>query len=120
MDAFFEALASVFATVVALAFICGVVILFYKGFVWLSKADSKTSAPAIRVSARVAAKREEVYGLGGDVHTNYYVTFVLNDGRRAEFNLTGRAYGLLLEGDCGMLTFRGNQYIRFDIPGQKH
>ena len=42
--------------------------------------------------------------------TSYYTTFEFDDGNRLECRLSGQQYGLLVEGDKGILE---HQYIRF-------
>src|SRR3954453_2952679 len=58
--------------------------------------------------ARVIAKRTHTWGSGGyhprrPVRTSYFVTFELKSGERMEFDLYGQEYGLLGEGDEGLL-----------------
>jgi hypothetical protein len=38
--------------------------------------------------------------------TFYYLTFEFTDGSREEFGVTGEEYGLLAEGDRGMVQYR--------------
>lgn len=74
--------------------------------------------PIETVPARVVAKRTDMRG-GGMQHgrhhvsTRYFVTFEMKTGERAEFALYGKDYGLLVEGDCGELTFQGTRYHGF-------
>ena len=79
-------------------------------------------APRVSVPARVVAKRAEVSGSHSHVHssahstthtTYYYVTFELDSRDRVELPLYGHEYGLLIEGDRGILTFKGNEFIDF-------
>jgi hypothetical protein len=46
--------------------------------------------------------------------TAYFATFELESGERLEFVLSGRAYGLLAEGDSGTLTYQGTRYHGFE------
>ena len=48
--------------------------------------------------------------------TRYYVTFQVESGDRMEFSVSGREYGLLVEGDTGRLTFQGTRYLGFTPP----
>ena len=48
--------------------------------------------------------------------TRYYVTFQVESGDRMEFSVSGREYGLLVEGDTGRLTFQGTRYLGFTQP----
>jgi hypothetical protein len=74
--------------------------------------------PVESVPARVVAKRTDTWGSGGlhtrgRVRTLYFATFELKTGDRLEFELHGRDYGLLVEGDEGMLTYQGTRYQGF-------
>jgi len=84
------------------------------GWAWNNK------QPVQAVPARVVAKRTDTSGAGsstngsgGNVSTRYYVTFEKGGGERSEFGLSGREYGLLAEGDAGMLTSQGTRYKGF-------
>ncbi|WP_338030915.1 DUF2500 domain-containing protein [Fervidibacillus halotolerans] len=46
--------------------------------------------------------------------TSYFVTFEFESGDRKEFKLSGKDYGMLAEGDFGMLTFKGTRYLGFE------
>ena len=70
----------------------------------------------------VVAKRTEVshhhHSGAGNAHyttssTWYYVTFQVESGDRLELPVSGREYGLLVEGDRGCLTFQGTRYLGF-------
>lgn len=70
--------------------------------------------------ARVVGKRTSVSGGGGsgDHHfatsTAYFVTFEFDDGTRQELTVKGPEYGLLVEGDQGLLRSKGTWYRGFD------
>src|SRR3954471_1217877 len=66
----------------------------------------------ISVRAKVVAKRAATHGRmssnsPGDVYTSYFATFEMGAGERLEFHLQDADYGLLVEGDEGMLTYQG-------------
>ncbi|MBR6420722.1 MAG: DUF2500 domain-containing protein [Oscillospiraceae bacterium] len=61
--------------------------------------------------ARVVAKRTEVWG--DNSYTNYYTTFEFDSRERAELKLSGAQYGMLAEGDDGMLTYQGDRFLEF-------
>ena len=76
----------------------------------------------LTVDAAVVAKRTEVshhhHSGAGNAHyttssTWYYVTFQVESGDRLELPVSGREYGLLVEGDRGCLTFQGTRYLGF-------
>lgn len=76
------------------------------------------SAPIISVEASVIGKRTEVSG-GGGVNNNisastwYYITFKTEHGERLELSLSGRTYGMLQEGDKGILVYQGQWFKDF-------
>lgn len=49
--------------------------------------------------------------------TTYYAAFEFDGGDRMELRLSGRAYGLLAEGDAGLLTFQGTRFLDFQRQG---
>ena len=83
------------------------------------------NSPRLTVDAAVVAKRTEVshhhHSGAGNAHyttssTWYYVTFQVESGDRLELPVSGREYGLLVEGDRGCLTFQGTRYLGFTQP----
>lgn len=81
------------------------------------------SAPRLTVPATVIAKRTNVsrhhHHNGTGMHyntyaTTYYVTFQVESGDRMELCVPGNEFGVLLEGDCGDLTFQGTRYLEFE------
>lgn len=46
--------------------------------------------------------------------TSYYATFQVESGDRMELRISGTEYGMLAEGDYGMLTFQGTRYLSFE------
>ena len=71
--------------------------------------------PELTSAAAVVAKRElHSSSLQSPALSQYYVTFQFPSRGRMEFPVPARDYGLLAEGDVGRLTFRGEQYIRFE------
>lgn len=79
------------------------------------RAMSNSMATPQRLQARVATKRTNVWGRGGDVHTStsYYVTFEFTSGERMELSVKGKAYGQLAEGDQGVLDYQGTRFNSF-------
>lgn len=68
-----------------------------------------------QLGARLIAKRVKVRGGAGDSSssTDYFLTFEFDTGERLEFEVRGKEYGLLAEGDAGTLTFQGTRYKGF-------
>ncbi|MGN4123914.1 DUF2500 domain-containing protein [Lysinibacillus sphaericus] len=74
------------------------------------------AAPVLTVPARIVTKRTNTRGGSGNssAHTSYYVTFEVQSGDRIELKLNGREYGLLADGDFGLLTFQGTRFQTFE------
>jgi hypothetical protein len=62
--------------------------------------------------ARVVAKRLNASG-HDHVSTWYYLTFEFQTGERREYCVSGEEYGLIAEGDQGLLTSQGTRYHQF-------
>ena len=45
--------------------------------------------------------------------TDYYITFQTKSGERIEFSVEDSEYGLLIEGDEGVLSYQGTRYLGF-------
>jgi len=73
------------------------------------------ASPLLNREARLVGKRQDVRG-GGETSatTLYYLTFEFTSGNREEFWVTGEDYGLLIEGDRGMLQSQGTWYKGFN------
>lgn len=83
------------------------------------------NSPVLSVAAVLVAKRTSVshhtHNTGqNNAHshqsssTAYYATFEVESGDRMEFALISSEYGMLAEGDAGILTFQGTRYITFE------
>ncbi|MBO6004558.1 MAG: DUF2500 domain-containing protein [Verrucomicrobia bacterium] len=92
-------------------------------FVWIRNNNS----PLQTVEARVVTKRMKVSGfgrtmtgrntinnMGSSTYTHYFVTFELEKGNRVELGVKDAEYGMLAEGDRGMLSFQGTRYLGFE------
>lgn len=78
-------------------------------------------SPRLTVPATVVSKRTHLSHSShshGSMHpsssTYYYVTFQLESGDRMELPVCGNDFGLMVEGDRGMLTFQGTRFLSFD------
>ena len=89
----------------------------------ISQWNKNNNSPRLTVPALVVAKRTNVTrhhhgGANGHHHhhtsTTYYVTFQVESGDRMELRLSGAEYGMLAEGDNGILTFQGTRYLGFE------
>ena len=94
-------------------------------YVWMRNNRS----PQETADARVVAKRMKVSGHGGtamtnnvsamntihsSTHTQYFVTFELENGKRLELGVKDPEYGMLAEGDLGRLSWQGTRYLGFE------
>ena len=77
--------------------------------------NKNNQSPKLTVPATVVAKRSDVHRGIETMHTftSYYVTFQVESGDRMEFEISDTEYGMLAEGDRGMLTFQGTRYLNF-------
>ena len=91
----------------------------------ISQWNKNNHSPRLTVPATIVAKRTNVshhhhhnHGGTGMHHTThsttYYVTFQVESGDRMELHVAGHEFGMLIEGDRGMLTFQGTRYLRFE------
>lgn len=89
----------------------------------ISQWNKNNNSPRLTVQATVVAKRTNVShhnhaDANGHHHhhtsTSYYVTFQVQSGDRMELHMSGREYGMLVEGDKGMLSFQGTRYLGFE------
>jgi hypothetical protein len=64
---------------------------------------------------KVVAKRQHVWGGSGDssAHTSYFITFEFEDSSRLELPVRDNQFGLIAEGDIGMLTYQGTRFLEF-------
>ena len=85
--------------------------------------NKNNHSPRLTVPAAVVSKRTNVshhhhnHGTGHMNHhtsTSYYVTFQVASGDRMELHMAGHEFGLLVEGDRGLLTFQGTRYLNFE------
>ena len=52
--------------------------------------------------------------MGSSTYTRHFVTFELENGGRVELGVKDSEYGMLAEGDQGLLTYQGTRYIGFE------
>ena len=87
--------------------------------------NKNNQSPKLTVPATVVAKRSDAHrypvstGNVQTMHTStyYYATFQVESGDRMEFEISDMEYGMLAEGDRGMLTFQGTRYLNFHREG---
>lgn len=76
--------------------------------VWIKNNQS----PRLNIEARIVSKRTNRYNNGDS--TSYYVTFEVESKDRMEFRISGAEYGMLAEGDYGILSFQGTRYLGYE------
>lgn len=80
------------------------------------------ASPRLSVDALVVTKRFSTHTHHRANHVShsrsYYVTFEVESGDRMELRVPGREYGMLAEGDFGVLSFQGTRYLSFARSGQ--
>lgn len=91
----------------------------------LGMVEKMKNTPVDTVPATVIAKRTSTsggtYGGGasgqqvyGYTDTYCYMTFEFENGDRREFDVDDNVYGLLIEGDKGVLTHQGKKFRGFE------
>ncbi len=96
----------------------GIIFIVVFGFIIFSIISSvkegikNNNSPLLKVPAEVVSKR--IHVRGEQSHTTYYVTFEVQSGDRMELSVDGTEYGLLVEQDLGLLSFKGTRYISFE------
>lgn len=84
--------------------------------------NKNNKEPILNVNAKVVSKRQDhrvsSHNHNNHVHTTnstfYYVTFQFDSLDRREFKVSGKDYGMIAEGDEGVLIFQGTRFISFD------
>ena len=78
----------------------------------------RLTVPSTVVTKRSSTSHSTHHAGNGAMHTStstsYYATFQVESGDRMELHISGTEYGMLAEGDYGMLTFQGTRYLSFE------
>lgn len=100
-------------TLVPILLIGVFVFMFVRG---LKQWTSNNNAPKLSLPAQLVTKRTDTYGgtNNSTTTTRYHVTFQVESGDRMEFQTNGDHYGLVAEGDFGILTYQGTRYLDFE------
>lgn len=73
------------------------------------------ASEARMLNVRIVTKRTNVHG-HDHAHTTYYVTFEsLEAGNRLELRVPAKQFGLMAEGDLGILNYQGTQFNAFEL-----
>ena len=105
--------APIFITIVFIVVIGGILFTIVKG---VGQWSTNNASPRLTVPAQVITKRTNTWGGSNDTSatTDYYITFQVESGDRMELKIAGSEYGMLAEGDFGLLTFQGTRYGGFE------
>jgi hypothetical protein len=95
---------------VAVAGIVMVGLVFLPLILYIRQWTQNNNSTILTVDAKVMVKRAIL--LRTQVH--YYVTFEIADGKQKEFNVSGKEYDMLTEGDVGRVSFQGTRYKGFE------
>lgn len=89
----------------------------------ISNYAKNASSPILTTRAKVVTKRMQVThhdSVDSQTHmssssssTRYFATFETDAGQRMELTLSGKEYGLLVEGDMGELIYQGEWFKQF-------
>lgn len=111
-DNFMFSFGPTFITLVFIVVIGGFIFVLIKN---IGQWQTNNNSPKLTVPAEVVTKRTKTSGGSGDTSAStwYYATFQVESGDRMEFSIKGAEYGMLAEGDVGMLTFQGTRYLEF-------
>lgn len=115
---------TIFGIMFTLVFVIAIgmfIVIAVKG---IGQWNKNNHSPRLTVPATIVAKRTNVsrhhhhnhHGTGmhhTSTSTSYYVTFQVESGDRMELHVAGHEFGMLIEGDRGMLTFQGTRYLGF-------
>jgi hypothetical protein len=111
------------ATVIVALLVYAVAAMLYRFSQRLRRSIANRLSPQKTYHAVVVGKREELssiypaFGYGQYVETEYYITFEFRTGDRREYYVDGSDYGLVREGDEGVLTVQGTWFCDFERQG---
>lgn len=111
-----------FEMVFGLFFIVFLGVFVYTFVTSIRQWHTNNQSPRLSVDATVVAKRSDVshnhHHHNGHMHTttstSYYVTFQVQSGDRMELGVKSYDYGMMVEGDYGVLTFQGTRFLGFE------
>lgn len=88
----------------------------------ISEWSKNNNSPRLSVDAKIVDKRSHTshhhHNHNGHMHTSsstsYYVTFEVQSGDRMELKVPRSEFGILVEGEEGVLSFQGTRYLGFE------
>ncbi|MFS1518898.1 DUF2500 domain-containing protein [Bacillus sp. SCS-151] len=107
--------------IVIFGFIMTFGIFIFVAITGMKQWNHNNNQPVLTVNAIVVTKRMNVRRRTNHHNdhpttrssTTYYATFEVESGDRMELQVSGKEYGMLVEGDQGKLTFQGSRYKGF-------
>ena len=112
-----------FEIMFVLVFVMVIGTFIVTGIKGVTEWNNNNNSPRLSVNAMVVSKRSDVshhhhHHANGHNHvthsTTYYVTFQVDSTDRMELRVSGSEYGMLIEGDYGVLSFQGTRYLGFE------
>ncbi len=98
--------------------------IIYRLIISIKQNIKNNNSPILDVNAIVVTKRNDMstYGKGRNEksygnhysRTTYFTTFEFESGDRLELQVGGKEYGMIKEGDKGILKFQGTRYLQFN------
>ena len=118
----------IFNVLFSIIFLCILGLIIYNIAKNISTWNQNNHSEKLTVPAKIVAKRTQVsqhqqpnagdpsgaHGFTVISSTSYYVTFELENGGRMELSVKGSEYGMLVEGDTGVLSYQGTRYLGFE------
>ena len=118
----------IFNILFSIIFFCILGLIIYNIVKNVNTWNKNNHSEKLTVPAKIVAKRTQVsqhqqpnagdatgaHGFTVMSSTSYYVTFELENGERMEMSVKGPEYGMLAEGDIGILSYQGTRYLGFE------
>ncbi|WP_163102100.1 DUF2500 domain-containing protein [Peribacillus alkalitolerans] len=123
-DGFFfgDFMFTIFPIIFGIIFVIVIGTILFTIFKSVGQWNKNNKAPRLSVPAVVKTKRSDVRGHSHSANdhathhtsTSYFVTFEVESGDRIELILDGSQYGMIAEGDAGILSFQGTRFLGFE------
>ena len=110
---------SVFMVLFIIMFIVVIGVILVAVFRGIGRWSHNNAQPAVPARAKVVSRRQHFGrhgGAGNDTHhtySTYFATFEFENGQRLELQIPDGEYGMIAEGDIGILTFQGTRFLGF-------
>ncbi|MBZ4663431.1 MAG: conserved domain protein histidine-rich [Caloramator sp.] len=96
-------------------------VIIFIMFINIKEYNRNKSSPILSERVRVITKRTEISATmhtNPDIHhiahTDYYITFENESGQRFQLKVGPTDYGLISEGDYGIVTYQGKWFKKFE------